>query len=98
MPISPSFSRNTAAIPRVPIETGSGVKIRCADKIKVIGTKVYIKRNSRVLQLRKKGKENKGYMNPYIGHESQLYGIEEHRLVGGKGDGMRLYETITEKG
>ncbi len=31
-------------------------------------------------------------MNPYIGHDSQLYGIEEHRLVGGKGDGMRLYE------
>lgn len=31
-------------------------------------------------------------MNPYIGHDSQLGGIEEHRLVGGKGDGMRLYE------
>lgn len=31
-------------------------------------------------------------MNPYIGHESQLRGVEEHRLVGGKGDGMRLYE------
>lgn len=31
-------------------------------------------------------------MNQYIGHDSQLYGIEEHRLVGGKGDGMRLYE------
>ena len=30
-------------------------------------------------------------MNPYIGHDSQLYGIEEHRLVGGKGDGMRLF-------
>lgn len=29
-------------------------------------------------------------MNPYIGTESQLYGIEEHRLIGGKGDGMRL--------
>lgn len=29
-------------------------------------------------------------MNPYIGHESQLYGVEEVRLVGGKGDGMRL--------
>lgn len=26
----------------------------------------------------------------YLGHESQLYGVEEHRLVGGKGDGMRL--------
>ena len=31
-------------------------------------------------------------MNPYIGHEGQLRGVEEHRLVGGKGDGMRLYE------
>lgn len=31
-------------------------------------------------------------MIPYIGHESQIYGIEEHRLVGGKGDGMRLLE------
>ena len=31
-------------------------------------------------------------MNPYIGCESQLYGIEEHRLVGGKGDGMRLLQ------
>lgn len=31
-------------------------------------------------------------MNPYIGHESQLRGVEEHRLIGGKGDGLRLYE------
>ncbi len=31
-------------------------------------------------------------MNPYIGHDSQIYGVEEHRLVGGKGDGMRLLE------
>ena len=31
-------------------------------------------------------------MNPYIGHETQISGVEEHRLVGGKGDGMRLYE------
>lgn len=29
-------------------------------------------------------------MNPYIGHETQLSGVEEHRLVGGKGDGMRV--------
>lgn len=29
-------------------------------------------------------------MNPYIGHEKQLYGIDELRRVGGKGDGMRL--------
>lgn len=31
-------------------------------------------------------------MNPYIGCESQIYGMEEHRLVGGRGDGMRLLE------
>ena len=37
-------------------------------------------------------------MNPYIGHESQLFGIEEHRLVGGRGDGMRLYEVNNGKG
>lgn len=37
-------------------------------------------------------------MNPYIGHESQLYGVEEHRLVGGKGDGMRLFEVHNGKG
>jgi len=24
-------------------------------------------------------------MNPYIGHETQISGVEEHRLVGGKG-------------
>lgn len=36
--------------------------------------------------------------NPYIGHESQLYGIEEHRLVGGKGDGMRLLVVNNGKG
>lgn len=37
-------------------------------------------------------------MNPYIGHDSQLSGVEEHRLVGGKGDGMRLYEVTNGKG
>ncbi len=37
-------------------------------------------------------------MNPYIGHDSQLSGVEEHRLVGGKGDGMRLYEVNNGKG
>ena len=31
-------------------------------------------------------------MNPYVGHDSQVYRVEEHRLVGGKGDGMRLVE------
>lgn len=37
-------------------------------------------------------------MNPYIGHDSQLYGVEEHRLVGGKGDGMRIFEVNNGKG
>ena len=37
-------------------------------------------------------------MNPYIGHDSQLYGVEEHRLVGGKGDGMRLVEVNNGRG
>lgn len=37
-------------------------------------------------------------MNPYIGHDSQLYGVEEHRLIGGKGDGMRLFEVHNGKG
>lgn len=26
----------------------------------------------------------------YFGHETQVYGVEEHRIVGGRGDGMRL--------
>lgn len=30
--------------------------------------------------------------NPYIGCESQLRGFEAHRLLGGKGDGMRLLQ------
>lgn len=37
-------------------------------------------------------------MNKYIGHESQLYGVEEHRLVGGRGDGMRLLQVKNGKG
>ena len=37
-------------------------------------------------------------MNPYIGHESQMRGVEEHRLVGGKGDGMRLFQVRNGKG
>ena len=37
-------------------------------------------------------------MNPYIGHESQLYGVEEVRLVGGKGDGMRLLQVRNATG
>ncbi|MCD8217370.1 MAG: aldose 1-epimerase family protein [Clostridiales bacterium] len=37
-------------------------------------------------------------MNPYIGHTSQISGVEEHRLVGGKGDGMRIYEATNGRG
>ena len=37
-------------------------------------------------------------MNQYIGHESQLYGVEEVRLVGGKGDGMRLLNVKNGQG
>ena len=37
-------------------------------------------------------------MNQYIGHSSQLSGVEEHRLVGGKGDGMRLWQVNNGKG
>lgn len=36
--------------------------------------------------------------NKYIGHDSQLFGVEEHRLVGGKGDGMRLFQVKNGKG
>lgn len=36
--------------------------------------------------------------NKYIGHNSQLYGVEEHRLVGGKGDGMRLFQVKNGRG
>ena len=34
----------------------------------------------------------------YVGHPSQIYGVEEHRLVGGKGDGMRLFEVKNAAG
>lgn len=37
-------------------------------------------------------------VNPYIGHDSQVYRMEEHRLVGGKGDGMRLLEVSNGRG
>ena len=36
-------------------------------------------------------------MNPYIGHDSQLYGIEEHRLVGGKGLDSAYLRYLTER-
>ncbi len=34
----------------------------------------------------------------YYGHDTQLFGVEEHRLVGGKGDGMRLFEVRNGSG
>ena len=37
-------------------------------------------------------------MNKYVGHESQLYCVEEHILVGGKGNGMRLLEVRNGQG
>ena len=37
-------------------------------------------------------------INPYIGHASQLCGVEEVRLVGGKGDGMRLLQITNAAG
>ncbi len=37
-------------------------------------------------------------LSDYIGHPAQLARIEEHRLVGGRGDGMRLFEVTNGKG
>ena len=37
-------------------------------------------------------------MNPYVGHEQQLYGVEEMRLVGGKADGMRILQVKNGSG
>ena len=37
-------------------------------------------------------------INPYIGHEAQLWGVEEVRLQGGKGDGMRLLNVYNGAG
>lgn len=34
----------------------------------------------------------------YLGHHSQMSGVEEHRLIGGKGDGMRLFLVRNGKG
>lgn len=34
----------------------------------------------------------------YIGHESQLSGVEEYRLTGGKGDGIRLLQVRNGQG
>ena len=37
-------------------------------------------------------------MNKYIGNPMQIRGVEEHRLCGGKGDGMRLFQIRNGKG
>ena len=37
-------------------------------------------------------------VDAHIGHPSQLYGVEEVRLVGGKGDGMRLAQVKNAAG
>ena len=37
-------------------------------------------------------------MNLYVGHDSQLCSVEEVRLVGGKGDGMRLLQVRNAAG
>lgn len=37
-------------------------------------------------------------MNKYIGNEKQIYGVEELRISGGKGDGMRLLQVRNGKG
>lgn len=34
----------------------------------------------------------------YLGHPSQMYGVEQYRLVGGKGDGMRLFQVRNRSG
>ena len=34
----------------------------------------------------------------YIGHITQICGVEEHRLIGGKGDGMRILEVRNGNG
>ena len=37
-------------------------------------------------------------MNKYVGHNLQLYGVEEMRIVGGMGDGMRILNVRNSKG
>lgn len=36
-------------------------------------------------------------MNPYVGHPSQVSGVEEHMLLKGKGKGMTLLEVRNGK-
>jgi len=37
-------------------------------------------------------------MNPYLGHPSQLSGVERHRIEGGRGDGLEVLEIRNGKG
>lgn len=37
-------------------------------------------------------------MNKYIGNELQIYGVEEYRILGGKGDGMRMLQVRNATG
>ncbi len=37
-------------------------------------------------------------INAYIGHDSQCCSVEEHRMVGGRGDGMRLLQVRNGNG
>lgn len=37
-------------------------------------------------------------MNAYLGHPNQIFGVEEVRLIGGKGDGMRLLQVRNGSG
>ena len=34
----------------------------------------------------------------YYGHSTQFFGVEQHRLVGGRGDGMRLLQVRNGSG
>ena len=37
-------------------------------------------------------------MNKYIGHYSQLYGVQDMKMCGGKADGMRVLHVYNGKG
>ena len=37
-------------------------------------------------------------MNPYVGNELQVAGVEEYQLCGGKGAGMRIFSVTNGKG
>lgn len=37
-------------------------------------------------------------MNKYLGNEFQMYGVQEYRLIGGKGDGMRMLSVRNANG